>query len=320
MNGAFIMAKILQDTTKSGKQRPWRERKIENVKYADYLEMLHYRKARRVKECGEVLRFIADDEGRLKLAQTWFCKSRLCPLCNWRRAMKQSNQLMQILQVAVGREPKGRFIFLTLTEENASGTELKSRLREMTRAFNRLIKYKKVAKNLLGFVRSTEITVSANETYHQHMHVLLFVKSSYFASSANYLSQAEWTKLWQKARKLDYMPIVHVEAIKPNLKKGKNSLLASAQETAKYQVKSKDILTDNQERDLRVVEDLEQGLVGSRMLGFGGLLRDIRKELQLDADEENENLIDTSGDDEEIGDKVREVVAKWNFERQNYFV
>lgn len=56
------------------------------------------------------------------------------------------------------------------------------------------------------------------------------------------------------------------------------------------------------------------------MLGFGGLLRDIRKELQLDADEENENLIDTSGDDEEIGDKVREVVAKWNFERQNYFV
>lgn len=320
MNGAFIMAKILQDTTKSGKQRPWRERKIENVKYADYLEMLHYRKARRVKECGEVLRFIADDVGRLKLAQTWFCKSRLCPLCNWRRAMKQSNQLMQILQVAVGREPKGRFIFLTLTEENASGTELKSRLREMTRAFNRLIKYKKVAKNLLGFVRSTEITVSANETYHQHMHVLLFVKSSYFASSANYLSQAEWTKLWQKARKLDYMPIVHVEAIKPNLKKGKNSLLASAQETAKYQVKSKDILTDNQERDLRVVEDLEQGLAGSRMLGFGGLLRDIRKELQLDADEENENLIDTSGDDEEIGDKVREVVAKWNFERQNYFV
>ncbi|WP_010014105.1 protein rep [Loigolactobacillus coryniformis] len=116
------------------------------------------------------------------------------------------------------------------------------------------------------------------------------------------------------------MPIVHVEAIKPNLKKGKNSLLASAQETAKYQVKSKDILTDNQERDLRVVEDLEQGLAGSRMLGFGGLLRDIRKELQLDADEENENLIDTSGDDEEIGDKVREVVAKWNFERQNYFV
>lgn len=51
------------------------------------------------------------------------------------------------------------------------------------------------------------------------------------------------------------------EAVKPNMKRQKNSLLASAQETAKYQVKSKDILTNNQEQDLQVIDDLEQALV-----------------------------------------------------------
>jgi plasmid rolling circle replication initiator protein Rep len=33
----------LKDMTKSGKQRPWREKKIDNVSYADILEILYFR-------------------------------------------------------------------------------------------------------------------------------------------------------------------------------------------------------------------------------------------------------------------------------------
>ena len=72
--------KILKDVSRNGKERPWRERKLENLQYAEYLRILNFKKANRVKKCGEVLRFVADDEGRLRLYQTWFCKSRLCPL------------------------------------------------------------------------------------------------------------------------------------------------------------------------------------------------------------------------------------------------
>ena len=35
----------LKDMTKSGKQRPWREKKIDNVSYADILEIL------KIKNC-----------------------------------------------------------------------------------------------------------------------------------------------------------------------------------------------------------------------------------------------------------------------------
>ena len=38
----------LKDMTKSGKQRPWREKKIDNVSYADILEILKDRKSTRL--------------------------------------------------------------------------------------------------------------------------------------------------------------------------------------------------------------------------------------------------------------------------------
>lgn len=314
--------KVLVDKSRSGKVRPWRERKLENLQYGDYLQILNYKKAHRVKECGEVLRFVEDEQGHKKLAQTWFCHSRLCPLCNWRRAMKQSNQLTQILAEAVKQRKTGRFLFLTLTVENTTGKQLKSELRQMGRAIRDLMRYKKPAKNLLGYVRSTEVTVNHEADqpmYHHHMHVLLFVKSLYFKGSDNYISQSEWTGYWQRAMKLTYVPIVNVEAVKPNLNRHKNSLLASAQETAKYQVKSKDILTNNQEQDLQVIDDLEQALAGSRQISYGGLLKEIRKQLQLE-DVENGDLINTDCDNQEPDQVVREIVAKWDYLRKNYFI
>ena len=156
-----------------------------------------------------------------------------------------------------------------MTVENVSGEDLNEELSRLTEAFRRLMMYKKVKKNMIGFLRATEVT--RNElmnTYHPHIHALLFVSPTYFKNKENYLSQEEWTELWQKAAKLEYKPIVDVRAIKP--KNEKTSDVRSAiLETAKYPVKPFELTVDN----LQVVDDLQKGLFRKRQIAFGGLFR-----------------------------------------------
>ena len=312
----------LEDMTKSGKQRPWREKKIDNVSYAEILEILKIKKAYNVKQCGNVLEFKPTDEGYLKLHKTWFCKSKLCPVCNWRRAMKNSYQAQRVIEEVVKEKPKARWLFLTLSTRNAiDGDTLEQSLSHLTKSFHRLTKYKKVSKNLVGFMRSTEVTVNKNDgSYNQHMHVLLCVESKYFRGSENYISQNDWIDLWQKALQVDYRPVANIKAIKPN-QKGDKDIQAAIKETSKYSVKSSDYLTGNEEKDAEIVDDLEKGLYRKRMLSYGGLLKQKHKILNLD-DAEDGNLINTSDEDKTTDEeeKAHSITAIWNFEKQNYYL
>lgn len=49
------------------------------------------------------------------------------------------------------------------------------------------------------------------------------------------------------------------------------------------------------------------------------LLKEIRKQLQLE-DIENGDLINTDSDDQKVDQVVREIVAKWDYQRKNYFL
>lgn len=112
-------------------------------------------------------------------------------------------------------------------------------------------------------------------------------------------------RLWRRALKVDYQPIVHIQAVKKNSKRqNKNSLLSAAQETAKYQVKSADILTGFADRDLEVIDVLEKALSGTRQISFGGLFKKLRHDLQLD--------------DAELGTEV--VIARWDWKRRDYYI
>lgn len=312
---------ILKDLTKTGKERPWKEKKVANVSYAELLEILKIKKAENVRQCGNVLEFKATDEGYLKLYKTWFCKSKLCPVCNWRRAMKNSYQTQKIVEAVIQEKPSARWLFLTLSNRNSvDGETLEKSLKQMNIAFNRMFKYKKVSKNLIGFMRATEVTVNEKDgSYNQHMHVLMCVESKYFRGSDNYISQDEWLELWQKALKVDYKPVANIKAIKPN-KKGDSAIESAIKETSKYAVKSSDYLSGNQEKDLEIVSDLEQGLYKKRMISYGGLLKTKHKELNLDNAEDG-NLIQTG--EEKISEdeqKANSIMAIWNFEKQNYYL
>lgn len=313
---------VLNDIRKNGKVNDWQGKKVMNVEYADLLQELNYKKAQNVRLCGEILKFKKREDGSLKLEQAWFCKSRLCPMCNWRRSVKHSSQVIKIVDEAVKKYPKGRFLFWTLTTKNVfTGDELKDELARMNMAFNRLMDYKKIQKNMLGYLKATEVTVnSIDGSYNQHLHILVFVRPSYFKGTGdNYISQKELTDFWKRALKIDYIPIVNVKAVKPKANKKEKGVIAVVYETAKYPVKSIDYLTDNHEENLQRVDDLEIGLKRKRLISFGGIFKEIRKELQLD-DVETGDLIKTSSEEDEELTTGQVIVARWNWERKNYFI
>lgn len=310
---------ILKDIRKNGKEFDWRGKKIKNVYYAELLEMLHFTKAERVNGCAEELIFKVTDEGYLTLHQVWFCKSKLCPLCNWRRSLKMSYQNAEIISEAIKQQPNARFLFLTLTVKNVyDGEELNETLSAMTKAFNRLIKYKAISKNLIGFMRATEVTVNdTDNSFHPHFHILLMVKSSYFHGDY-YLSQEDWTGYWKKAMQIDYKPIVNIKAVKGKTK-DKDDVKGAVLETSKYPVKDSDYLTNDIERDKQVTDNLETGLYRKRQIGYGLLFKEIRKKLQLD-DIEDGDLQNIGSDEEETSETAQMIFAKWNNMRKNYFI
>src|SRR5699024_197913 len=150
------------DKTKSGKIRPWREKKMANVDYFELLHILEFKKAERVKDCAEVLEYkVSYETGEKTLYRVWFCKYRLCPMCNWRRAMKHGIKSQTVVAEVMKQKTTVRSLFLTLTVRNVyDSTELNKSLSEVSKGFNRRMKDKKIDKILVDFMRPTEVTVN----------------------------------------------------------------------------------------------------------------------------------------------------------------
>lgn len=310
-----------KDISKTGKDRRWKERKRNNVVLARQLEMLGYKVFSNVYQCAEVLKFAQLPDGSMKLKQAWFCKSKLCPVCNWRRSMKYGAQLGQIIDVAREREPKAKFIFLTLTVKNVPGEELGAEMTRLTKAFDRLFRRAKVKRAVLGYLRAIEVTYSEKRNdYHPHIHVLLMVKASYFKKAEYYISQEEWTDMWEQSAKLDYKPRVDVRKVRPNKRKanGEMDLRGGILEVAKYPIKPIEKIGKTEKQKLKVIDDLMKALKNKRQIGFGGLFKQIRKELQLD-DVENGDLVHIDDENQEVSIGV-EIVAQWNWDRMTYVV
>ncbi|MEY8735806.1 protein rep [Lactobacillus sp. AN1001] len=77
-------------------------------------------------------------------------------------------------------------------------------------------------------------------------------------------------------------------------------------------------MTKDDAKNLKVIGDLEYALKGNRQISFGGVLKTIKQELQLD-DIEKGDLIHSDGKTEEENSVVRIAVAKFDYFRKNYF-
>ena len=329
---------ILVDRNDQGKVRDWSGKKKRSLLMADHFESGGLdKKAERMHDCANTLVFKKDNT-RLRLFQTWFCKVRLCPMCNWRRSLKIAFQNKKVIEKANEAENL-RWLFLTLTVRNVEAEDLKSTLEDMTKAFNRLFKYKQVQKSVKGYFRALEVTKNTNPdsdsfgTYHPHFHVLIAVKPAYF-KGGYYIKQSEWGNLWKKAAKLDYMPITHVTTVKPKkqlvdidgiVQEVHTSISDSKAvfEVSKYPVKDVDIIGIGDtvtEEAVETVLVLDNALSHKRLISYGGILKKIHAELNLDNAEDGDLIQVGEEDPDEIANAAFEVMAYWHVGLKNYMI
>lgn len=231
----------------------------------------------RVSFCSEFLKFaLVPDEDmeslRFKLRAARFCRVRHCPVCQWRRSLMWKAKAYKILPKVVEAYPGHRWLFLTLTVRNVPITELRVTLQHMNRSFQRLSQRK--VWPAVGWLRSTEVTRGRDGSAHPHFHCLLMVAPGYF-SGKSYLKQANWVELWKKAARLDYAPILDVQAVKQG-----QQPMDLVPELLKYCVKESDLV-----RDREWFLELTRQMKKMRSIATGGVLKQYLKELEEDPDD-----------------------------------
>jgi len=269
----------------------------------------HQRQAIRIRTCAETLQF-GWVNNELKFKNAFFCQVRNCPMCQWRRSKMWVARFFDAFPRIYNDYPTMRYILLTLTIKNCPITELRNTIKLMNYSWDKLTKYK--AFPALGFVRSLEVTRETdtydkktkklirkgrNDYAHPHFHVILALSPSYFGR--NYLTTADWVKLWQKALKCDYEPICDVRIVKPKKVDADSGIQANGQsetvlglmsaivEVIKYTVKPSDMV-ENDAWLLHLVDQLH----GTRAISLGGIFRKYLSE--------NDDNLSSESDSEQV--------------------
>ena len=313
----------------------------------------------RISQCGSWLKFWQTDDG-IKLTDARFCKVPYCPMCQSRRSLKWRAKFLNELPEIQAMYPSHKWVFLTLTQKNCELPDLKLEISKMSKAFTRLsqlIKYP-----LIGCIKSLEVTrvwdwydennnflgrhgttwyyrskdvnklkwiVKATDEVHPHYHVLGLVPASYY-TGRGYIKQEEWTEMWKQSLRVDYDPIVHIQAVKN--KKGKSltnpedienddsGMIKGICETLKYTIKEADLVgkfcNDDDINSIWLKQITEQ-LYRARRVDYGGVLKEFGKEVEKSMDD----LISIDDEKEVEPDKQgRERIAHWSYQLQRYIM
>jgi len=319
-----------------------------------YEELGQKKRAERVKKCATYLLFLQcknAPEHPKKLKAGNFCRDRLCPQCQQRRSAKQFAISIQLGHELLNRDPKYKFIFLTLTVPNVPLEELSNTITHILESWHRLMMRTQPKRAIKGYIRTLEITYNhKRDDWHPHIHAALVVRQSYF-TSRYYIKRDRWLEMWQEVTKQPEITQVDVRMLKPNEKayEGIDPLLLAFAELSKYAVKdwsmprkelerlskqSKAIdknikghawLRRSPQETATIVSKLQAALYRRRLVHYGGVLKDIKRELKLkDGEDENSDLIDNSDRKTKCqcaicGGDMKEIWYQWQQTILNYY-
>lgn len=276
------------------------------------------KKADRIRNCASTLVFAINlDSQKRKLASANFCRDRFCPECSKRKSRLMYHNLRKVLEKSYD-EKNQSFIHLVLALRNCKKEDLKESLNQLLSGFHRLFRRKKFKDSINGWYRNLEVTYNEKEdTLHPHLHIILSVDNDYFKrKSGKYLTQEYIKKEFQTACKIDYEPTAYIKKVySKNQKDILHSLVAEA---SKYVTKVSDILDlENENLKLELLKSLSNGLHGRRMSSYGGMLKEIFKDLKLE-DEENADLLKVEDEEFELGNNVVFGVFVYDNIKQEY--
>lgn len=219
------------------------------------------------------------------VSSTVSCHNRFCSVCAWRDARRKFSYTMRCMEQLQPLNLK--YAFYTVTIRNCNGAELRPQLDNLMAAINRMQSTNTWRRRVVGYIRSLETTYNAAaNSYHPHIHYILALPPDYYENPDLYLSGAEWRQLWQRSAKLDYIAQVKIEAIKgPDIK-------AAVCEVSKYALKLGSVMESG---DVEPTQTIAAAVKGRRLVAYGGLYKDIQKQLKASDRAERELSGDISG-------------------------
>jgi len=237
-----------------------------------------YIRSYKTEQCGSYLEFALFQKMGMKLINANFCKDRLCLMCNWRRSLRTYSKVARIIDYLSKSEKKYRFLFLTLTIRNCEPSELHQTINDIFYSFNKFLKNKRIKKAVKGFFRALEITINDKDnTFHPHLHIILAVNDSYFKDTKQYITQSEFTDIWQASANLNYKPIVNIKPFRNNDNKG-------IAEATKYCIKLDEAgLKKISDKNLEI---LRTAISYRRLVGLGGVIRQAAALLKMDINDD----------------------------------
>lgn len=281
-------------------RRNWKERKKMALHVAKLMKIYDPDRAEKIRTCGTYLEFVRTPDNKNSLHHANFCRERMCPMCQWRRSIKLGVQADQIYKAL--SERGYQHIFLTLTVKNCIREDLSKKVDELMESAQRFRRTKLYRDAFKGSYRAIEITYNAREnTYHPHLHYLMTVERDYFTGE-HYVSLDDLIATWRASARLDYDPSVSIEAVR---QKPGQTITSACAEMCKYPVKTAEI------RSATVLETIDKALRGRRLIQWGGVAAQVRKELNLD-DVESGNLINM--DENAVSETpLEKVVYIWRY-------
>jgi plasmid rolling circle replication initiator protein Rep len=271
---------------------------------AAYEALGELKRAGRVNDCGSYLWFLECVAGhKKKLIKANFCRERLCPMCAFRRSLLLAYQVRRVAHAALLRRPALRFILLTPTIPNVPAERLSEGVTSLLEGWKRLTERAEVKSVLEGSFRAVEVTRSKHRgDYHPHLHALLAVPPKYF-DGKNYLSRDRWLDLWCESTRMPEITQLDVRVVKPK-GSGDDALAGAAAEVAKYAVKpgkgdESAFIRPTMTATAEAVSAVHNGLRGRRLVQYGGLFRELHRELNLsDADApSSDELVTITGEE-----------------------